>query len=60
MQEVNAGANGFINLGSVVSTNGSPVYCFVNVNTGGHFFTISESQQNDVLQNKTWFRYEHI
>ena len=37
-----------------------PVYRFVNVNTGGHFFTISETEKNDVLQNKTWFRSEGV
>ncbi|MDP3939032.1 MAG: hypothetical protein Q8R92_12980 [Deltaproteobacteria bacterium] len=37
-----------------------PVYRFVNMNTGEHFYTINEAERNAVVQNYNWFRYEGI
>jgi hypothetical protein len=60
VQEVNASAKGFMNLGSVVSTIGSPVYRFANNLAGGRFYTIYESEKNAVIQNYSWFKYDGI
>lgn len=48
------------NVSSAPTPIRSPVYRFVNIYTGGHFFTISETEKNDVLQNKTWFKSEGV
>jgi len=37
-----------------------PVYRFANNLAGGHFYTISESEKNAVIQNYHWFRFEGI
>lgn len=36
----------------------SPVYRFYNTQTGTHFFTISESEKNSVIQNYPQFHFE--
>gem|GEM_PF-2265499 len=37
-----------------------PIYRFYNTDTGAHFFTMNESEKNDIINNYSWFRYEGI
>jgi hypothetical protein len=45
---------------AVMASGPFPVYRFFNNNAGGHFFTISESEKNTVINHYNWFRYEGI
>ena len=38
----------------------TPVYRFVNMNTGEHFYTINEAEKNTIIQNYNWFGFEGI
>ncbi|MFZ1326071.1 MAG: right-handed parallel beta-helix repeat-containing protein [Candidatus Contendobacter sp.] len=37
-----------------------PIYRFYNMNAGGHFFTIDESEKDTVIRHYPWFRYEGV
>lgn len=41
-------------------SNCVPVYRFYNTNTGVHFYTTTEHEKRNVLDNMPWFRYEGI
>jgi V8-like Glu-specific endopeptidase len=49
------GLNNYLS-GSPISR--SPVYRFFNTVAGGHFFTVSETERDNVLANYRQFRYE--
>lgn len=41
-------------------TDALPVYRFFNLNTGCHFYTISETEKDTVIANYDWYRYEGV
>ena len=50
--------------GSSTTINSSPVYRFYNERTGDHYYTLSESEKNELIQkygsNLTAYKYENI
>lgn len=45
---------------AVLASGPFPVHRFLNTDTGGHFFTINDSEKETVINEYGWFRYEGI